>query len=197
MDNVRLKMTENEKLANIATELEGKTFSMNERDINKMIETERKNKFNDELEKYMDEMKEYNETMKQLQDNVGKDPEKLEIKPLHEQLIIKPFEHNPFQKVVVQNGIITDTGGFKIKADINPITGKIEEQEQVILTGCVIEIGPEVKYVQPGDIVYYHRRNRIPIPFFKQGLYNLEERYVLAVVNEGLSERFNSVKNNA
>ena len=194
MDNVRLKMTENEKLANIATELEGKTFSMNERDINKMIETERKNKFNDELEKYMDEMKEYNETMKQLYDNVGKDPTKLEIKPLHEQLIIKPFEHNPFQKIVMQNGIITDTGGFKINADINPITGKIEEQEQVILTGCVIEIGPEVKYVQPGDIVYYHRRNRIPIPFFKQGLYNLEERYVLAVVNEGLSERFNSIK---
>lgn len=194
MDNVRLKMTENEKLANIATELEGKTFSMNERDINKMIETERKNKFNDELEKYMDEMKEYDKAMKQLQDNVGKDPTKLEIKPLHEQLIIKPFEHNPFQKIEIQNGIITDTGGFKINADINPITGKVEEQEQVILTGCVIEIGPEVKYVQPGDIVYYHRRNRIPIPFFKQGFYNLEERYVLAVVNEGLSERFNNIK---
>ena len=194
MDNVRIKTTENERVANIATELEGKTFSMNERSINKMIDTERKNKFNDELERYMDEMKEYNETMKQLQDSVGKDPAKLEIKPLHEQLIIKPFEHNPFQKMEVQNGIITDTGGFKINVDRNPITGKMEEQEQVILTGCVMEIGPEVKYVKPGDVVFYHKRNHIPVPFFKQGFYNLEERYVLAVVNENLTERFNNIK---
>ena len=194
MNNVRLNLTENEKLANIATELNGKSFSMNEKDINKMIENEKKNKFNDELEKYMDEMKEYNESMQQLQNSIGKDPTKLEIKPIHEQIIIKPFEHNPFQKMEVQNGIITDTGGFKINVDVNPVTGKMEEQEQVILTGCVMEVGPEVKYVKPGDVVFYHRRNRIPIPFFKQGFYNLEERYVLAVVNEGLTERFKNVK---
>ena len=96
MNNVRLNLTENEKLANIATELNGKSFSMNEKDINKMIEKEKKNKFNDELEKYMDEMKEYNESMQQLQNSIGKDPTKLEIKPTHEQIIIKPFEHNPF-----------------------------------------------------------------------------------------------------
>lgn len=194
MDNVRLKLTENEKLANMATELEGKTFSMNERDINKMIETERKNRFNNELEKYENEMKEYNETMKQLQDSIGKDPTKLEIKPLHEQLIIKPFKYNPFQKIEVQNGIIVDTGGYKVNVDKNPITGKMEEQQQVILTGCVMEVGPEVKYVKPGDVVFFHRRNYIPIPFFKQGFYNLEERYVLAVVNEDLAERFNNIK---
>lgn len=194
MDNVRLKLTENEKLANIATELNGQSFSMNERNINKMIEREKKNEFNNELEKYMDEMKEYNKSMQQLQASIGKDPTKLEIKPLHEQVIIKPFEHNPFQKIEVTNGIITDTGGFKVNVDVNPVTGKMEEQEQVILTGCVMEVGPEVKYVKPGDVVFYHKRNRIPIPFFKQGFYNLEERYVLAVVNEGLTERFKNVK---
>lgn len=194
MDNVRLKLTENEKLANIATELNGKSFSMNEKDINKMIETEKKNKFNSELETYMNEMNDYEESMKNLQDSIGKDPAKLEIKPTHEQLIIKPFKHNPFQKIEVKNGIITDTGGFNINVDINPATGKMEEQPQVILTGCVIEVGPEVKYVRPGDVVFYHRRNVIPIPFFRQGFYNLEERYVLAVVNEGLSERFDSIK---
>ena len=84
MDNVRLKLTENEKLANIATELNGKSFSMNEKDINKMIETEKKNKFNSELETYMNEMNDYEESMKNLQDSIGKDPAKLEIKPTHE-----------------------------------------------------------------------------------------------------------------
>lgn len=193
MDNVRLKLTENEKLANIATDLNGKSFSMNEKDISEIIENEKKAKFNDEVEKYMDEMKEYNESMKNIQDNIGKDPTKLEIKPIHEQLIVKPFKYNPFQKIEVKNGIIVDTGGFKTNVDLNPVTGKYEEQEQVILTACVMEIGPEVKYVRPGDVVFYHRRNCIPIPFFKQGFYNLEERYILAVVNEGLTERFNNI----
>ena len=192
MNNVRLNLTENEKIANIATDFNGSSFSMNQKDLNKMIEKEKQAKFNNELDKYVNEMEEYNETMKQLQESIGSDPLKLEIKPLHEQIIIKPFEHNPFQKIKIDNGIITDVGGFKINVDKNPITGQMEEQEQVILTGCVMEVGPEVKYLKVGDIVFYHRRNRIPIPFFKQGFYNLEERYVLAVVNEGLTERFNN-----
>lgn len=188
----RINFTENEKIANIATDFNGSSFSMNQKDLNKMIEKEKQAKFNNELDKYVNEMEEYNETMKQLQESIGSDPIKLEIKPLHEQIIIKPFEHNPFQKIKIDNGIITDVGGFKINVDKNPITGQMEEQEQVILTGCVMEVGPEVKYLKVGDIVFYHRRNRIPIPFFKQGFYNLEERYVLAVVNEGLTERFNN-----
>ena len=188
----RINFTENEKIANIATDFNGSSFSMNQKDLNKMIEKEKQVKFNNELDKYINEMEEYNETMKQLQESIGSDPLKLEIKPLHEQIIIKPFEHNPFQKIKIDNGIITDVGGFKINVDKNPITGQMEEQEQVILTGCVMEVGPEVKYLKVGDIVFYHRRNRIPIPFFKQGFYNLEERYVLAVVNEGLTERFNN-----
>lgn len=188
----RINFTENEKIANIATDFNGSSFSMNQKDLNKMIEKEKQAKFNNELDKYVNEMEEYNETMKQLQESIGSDPLKLEIKPLHEQVIIKPFEHNPFQKIKIDNGIITDVGGFKINVDKNPITGQMEEQEQVILTGCVMEVGPEVKYLKVGDIVFYHRRNRIPIPFFKQGFYNLEERYVLAVVNEGLTERFNN-----
>ena len=188
----RINFTENEKIANIATDFNGSSFSMNQKDLNKMIEKEKQAKFNNELDQYVNEMEEYNETMKQLQESIGSDPLKLEIKPLHEQIIIKPFEHNPFQKIKIDNGIITDVGGFKINVDKNPITGQMEEQEQVILTGCVMEVGPEVKYLKVGDIVFYHRRNRIPIPFFKQGFYNLEERYVLAVVNEGLTERFNN-----
>lgn len=192
MNDVRLKLTENEKLANIATELKGQSFSMNERDINKIIEKENKAKFNDELEKYMNEMEEYNKEMQNLQDSIGKDPAKLEIKPIDEQLIIKPFKYNPFQKMQVSNGIIVDTGGYKANVDKNPTTGKMEEQPQVIRTACVMEVGPEVKYVRPGDVVFYHTRNVIPLPFFKQGFYNLNERYVLAVVNEGLTERFNN-----
>lgn len=192
----RIKTTNDEKLMQnaLGLDVDRAVFNMSENDIDTILDKEKSMKFNTELEKYAEEMKDYNETMKQIQDSVGKDPTKLEIKPLHEQLIIKPFEHNPFQKIEIQNGIITDTGGFKINAAVNPITGKMEEQEQVILTGCVVEVGPEVKYVQVGDIVYYHKRNRIPIPFFKQGFYNLEERYVLAVVNEGLTERFNNAQ---
>ena len=74
------------------------------------------------------------------------------------------------------------------------MTGKYEEQKQFIITGCVVEVGPEVKYLQEGDVVYYRVDTAVPVPFLKQGLVSINENQVIAVVNEGLTERFNSVK---
>ena len=68
-----------------------------------------------------------------------------------------------------------------------------EEQKEFIVTGCVIEVGPETKYLKEGDVVYYRRDTVVPVPFFKQGLVSLAENQVIAVVNEGLTERFNNV----
>lgn len=193
MKDVRLKLTENEKIA-YTNNIDSKAFSIKENSIDTIIEKERENKFNSEVEEYMKELEEHNETLKQLQDSIGKDPEKLEIKPMFDHILIKPFSTNPFQKVERKGNIIVDTGGFKVNVDKNPITGKLEEQEQVILVACVMEVGPTVKYIKPGDVVFYHKRNAIPVPFFRQGFYDLAEYAILSVVNERLSERFNSIK---
>lgn len=194
MDNVRLKLTENEKLAQSMGDNILSSINMNEHNIGDLLEKERANKFNSELDQYVEEFKEHNKALEEIGSNMGTDPTKLEIKPLTDHVLFKPYKQNPFQKMEVKNGIIIDTGGFQTNVAKNPITGKMEEQEQIICTGCIMEVGPTVKYLKVGDVIFYHRRDIVPIPFFKQGFYDIAEYRVLAVVNEGLQERFNNIQ---
>lgn len=60
MNNVRLNLTENEKIAMkaIGTDSDFTTVNMKERSIDSLIEREKTNKFNDQVEQYMDKLNE-------------------------------------------------------------------------------------------------------------------------------------------
>lgn len=199
MKEPRIKMTENEQIAANVLGLDSNYTSINmgERSIDNMIQREKTNKFNNEVEKYNAQLEENQKTFEEAQSQVAYDINRAEIKPMFARLIIKPFKVNPFQKMEVKGSIIVDAGGYTPHAELNPMTGKYEEQKQFIITGYVVEVGPEVKYLQEGDVVYYRVDTAVPVPFLKQGLVSINENQVIAVVNEGLTERFNSVKNNA
>lgn len=193
MKNVRIYSTNDEKIAqNVLDDF--KTFNMKESSIDELIQKEKTQKFNSEVEKYNEQLDENNKKFKESVDDVQYDIEKAEIKPMFSRVLIKPFKTNPFQKLKVENGIIVDTGGYTPHTQINPQTGKYEEQEQFIITGCIIEIGPEVKYLKEGDVVYYRKDTAVPVPFFKSGLVSLGENQIIAVVNEGLQDRFDNIK---
>lgn len=64
----------------------------------------------------------------------------------------------------------------------------------MIITGAIQEVGPEVKYLQVGDVIMYRKETAMPVPFYKQGLMCIAENQVIAVVNEGLEKRFNKIK---
>lgn len=196
MKEPRIKMTENEQIAANVLGLDSNYTSVNmgERSIDNMIQREKANKFNNEVEKYNVQLEENQKTLEEAQSQVAYDINRAEIKPMFARLIIKPFKVNPFQKMEVKGSIIVDAGGYTPHAELNPMTGKYEEQKQFIITGCVVEVGPEVKYLQEGDVVYYRVDTAVPVPFLKQGLVSINENQVIAVVNEGLTERFNSVK---
>ena len=196
MKEPRIKMTENEQIAANVLGLDSNYTSINmgERSIDNMIQREKANKFNNEVEKYNAQLEENQKTFEEAQSQVAYDINKAEIKPMFTRLIIKPFKVNPFQKMEVKGSIIVDAGGYTPHAELNPMTGKYEEQKQFIITGYVVEVGPEVKYLQEGDVVYYRVDTAVPVPFLKQGLVSINENQVIAVVNEGLTERFNSVK---
>lgn len=196
MKEPRIKMTENEQIAANVLGLDSNYTSINmgERSIDNMIQREKANKFNNEVEKYNAQLEENQKTFEEAQSQVAYDINKAEIKPMFARLIIKPFKVNPFQKMEVKGSIIVDAGGYTPHAELNPMTGKYEEQKQFIITGYVVEVGPEVKYLQEGDVVYYRVDTAVPVPFLKQGLVSINENQVIAVVNEGLTERFNSVK---
>ena len=190
----RLYLTENEKLAQAATGLgDHIKFNMQENNIDTIIKKEKANKFNSQVDAYKEALEENNKKTEQAQNEVQYDIEKAELKPMFSRIIVKPLAHNPFQKVQVQGSIIVDAGGYTPHAELNPVSGQYEEQREFIVTGCVVEVDPETKYLKEGDVIYYRRDTVVPVPFFKQGLVSLAENQVIAVVNEGLTERFNNV----
>ena len=190
----RLYLTENEKLAQAAIGLgDHIKYNMQENNIDTLIKKEKANKFNSQVDAYNEVLEENNKKTKQAQKEVQYDIEKAELKPMFSRIIVKPLAHNPFQKVQMQGSLIVDAGGYTPHAELNPISGQYEEQKEFIVTGCVVEVGPETKYLKEGDVVYYRRDTVVPVPFFKQGLVSLAENQVIAVVNEGLTERFNNV----
>lgn len=195
MDNVRLNLTENEKVAQVALGLgDHMKFNMQENNLNTLINREKANKFNDQVDAYNEALNENNKKTEQAQSELPYDIEKAELKPMFSRIIVKPLAHNPFQKIEMRGSLIVDAGGYTPHAELNPVSGKYEEQKEFIVTGCVVEVGPDVKYLQEGDVIYYRRDTVVPVPFFKQGLVSLAENQVIAAVNEGLTERFKNVQ---
>lgn len=196
MKDVRLYSTENEKIARELLETDSNFTSVNmkENSLDSLIKKEKARKFNSEVEKYNEKLEQNNKDFKESQDKVEYDISKAEIKPMFSRILVQPFKVNPFQKMKVENGLIIDTGGYTPHTQLNEQTGRYEEQKQFIVTGCVIEVGPEVKYLKEGDVIFYRIDTAVPVPFFKQGFISLAESQIIAVVNEGLQDRFNNIK---
>lgn len=196
MKDVRLYSTENEKIAKelLGTDSNFTSVNMKENSLDSLIKKEKARKFNSEVEKYNEKLEQNNRDFKESQDKVEYDISKAEIKPMFSRILVQPFKVNPFQKMKVENGLIIDTGGYTPHTQLNEQTGRYEEQKQFIVTGCVVEVGPEVKYLKEGDVIFYRVDTAVPVPFFKQGFVSLAESQIIAVVNEGLQDRFNNIK---
>ena len=196
MKDVRLYSTENEKIAKelLGTDSNFTSVKMKENSLDSLIKKEKARKFNSEVEKYNEKLEQNNKDFKESQDKVEYDISKAEIKPMFSRILVQPFKVNPFQKMKIENGLIIDTGGYTPHTQFNEQTGRYEEQKQFIVTGCVVEVGPEVKYLKEGDVIFYRIDTAVPVPFFKQGFVSLAESQIIAVVNEGLQDRFNNIK---
>lgn len=196
MKDVRLYSTENEKIAkeSLGTDSNFTSVNMKENSLDSLIKKEKARKFNSEVEKYNEKLEQNNKDFEESQDKVEYDISKAEIKPMFSRILVQPFKVNPFQKMKIENGLIIDTGGYTPHTQLNEQTGRYEEQKQFIVTGCVIEVGPEVKYLKEGDVIFYRVDTAVPVPFFKQGFVSLAESQIIAVVNEGLQDRFNNIK---
>ena len=196
MKDVRLYSTENEKIAKelLGTDSNFTSVNMKENSLDSLIKKEKARKFNSEVEKYNEKLEQNNKDFEESQDKVEYDISKAEIKPMFSRILVQPFKVNPFQKMKVENGLIIDTGGYTPHTQLNEQTGRYEEQKQFIVTGYVVEVGPEVKYLKEGDVIFYRVDTAVPVPFFKQGFVSLAESQIIAVVNEGLQDRFNNIK---
>lgn len=185
--------TEKEKIARAVSD--GQLFYANKNTVDNLVKEEAKSKFNDQVEQYVKKLDDHAELLKQYQESLCEDLNKLEIKAIGSGLLIKPFEENPFQTIKMEGSIIVDLGGQKPVYKSHE-TGEYEEEEQFIHVGTVIDNGPACKWVREGDIVMWRKPSETPVPFYKQGLVLVNEQSIMTVINEGLSARFNNLKQN-
>lgn len=189
----RVELNSVEKLARSYTGLDStaKHFTMNGQSADNLLEIEATNKLNDQIDEYTKKFEEHASNLDNYKKCMEDKMDGLEIMPILNYLLVKPFAENPFQKIKVnKSGLIVDTGGAAIQYK-NTDNGKIEEEENFIHVAVVIEAGRECKYVKEGDIIMYTRLSEVPIPFYRQGLAQVNETRVMVVINEKLKERFN------
>ena len=192
---VNLKNTSDLKLNRTVNGTTGDVFVIGkEQDLEEIAKREAVEKYNKQVDEYVNKFEEHNKLLEKYRKEISKDLDRLEIKPLFEGVLIKPYEENPFQQIQKVGSIITDLGGQK------PIyksreTGQYEEEEAFIKVGLVVDAGPACKYLQEGDVVFWRKPSETPVPFFKQNLILVNEHSIMAIVNQSLSERFKENKN--
>lgn len=192
MKDVRVNLTENEKLArvNSGLESEAKHFYMNNQRADEILEREARTKFNEKVDEYIEKFDKHSEALQEYTKEIADNAANLEIMPIGNNILIKPFAENPFQKIQVSDsGLIVDLGGQAPTYKSNE-TGEYEEEEQFIHVGTVLEAGTDCKFIQEGDTVMWTKTSEIPVPFFKQGLVLVNENRIIVVINEGLKARF-------
>lgn len=187
---VNLQSTKNLELSKETTGIEsGEAFVMNKDSIEDIAKTNAIAKFNDEVDSYIEKLDKHANLLEEYRKEISKDIDHLEIKPLYEGVLIKPYEENPFQQIQKVGSIITDLGGQKPVYKSHE-SGKYEEEETFIHVGLVVDVGPTCQFIKEGDVVFWRKPSETPVPFFKQGLVQVNEHSIMTVVNQGLAERF-------
>ena len=190
-------LSENEKLAmNVAGESTSRIVTLDGKTANDVIAERNVKNFNKQVDDYVAKLNEHAENLESYSQKIADNIENIEIMPIGNYVLVKPFVENPFQRIVrSDSGIILDLGGQKPQYK-NTDNGQIEEEESFIKVGVIQEVGYKCEAAIPGDTIFYTKPSSVPVPFYKQGLELVNETRILAIVNEGLTDRFNKIKNN-
>lgn len=189
---MRTELNGKEKLAQVVNGMEstGTPIVVNGKSADIILAEEKKGRFNTQVDEYVDKFEKHNKALENYAKELSKDINGLEILPMGSYALIKPFESNPFQRVKVESGIITDLGGYTPTYKSHE-DGQIHEEEQFIHVGTVIDTGWKCEFLKAGDVVFYTTASEAMVPFFKQGFVVVAESRIMAVVNEKLTERKN------
>lgn len=125
------------------------------------------------------------------QDEIESKLEKIETLPMGARVILLPYLKNPYRRIRNESGIILDTGGMFL----NPDSGEWDKEKELVGCAKIIEVGPETKWLNEGDDVFYDTRTVYPFPLYGLGYVCTSEHQIIGVLNEGLKERFNKIKN--
>ena len=195
MENVNLNLNKKEKLSREVTgiETDAKSFDMNKLDVETIAKNEAIADYNNRVNDYVEKFENHVNELERHAEEVNCRIETLEIKPIFNYVLVKPYDVNPFQRIEKEGDIYTGLGG-KNPVYKNTDNGQWEEEENMIKVGTVLEVGTEVKNVRVGDTVMWTKPSGVPVPFFRQGLILVNENRIMVVINEKLEERFSNNK---
>lgn len=197
MKEFKNELSNNEQLARkiVGTDTEA-TFTSNNSVTDDVLKNEKIQKFNEQVDLMEEKLNAHMRAIENQAEELAMDLNGVDIAPLYNYILVKPFEHNPFQRMKISNsGIITDVGGltpeYKSEED-----GTMHQEEELIKVGMVVDTGHKCEFVKTGDLVFYNAMaSAIPVPFYKLGLIVVNEQRVIAVVNDDLTSRKESMKN--
>lgn len=110
---------------------------------------------------------------------------KKEIKPIASRVLLRAMEINPYMSVTTEAGLILTQGQFD-----NPDSGERDMKDFPVQCAEVIEVGPECRWIKPGDHVMVTLGSLTPIPFKGEILWSTSEINVLTVMADDLEKRF-------
>ena len=190
---MRERLSEKEKIARVITGVDtDSTFmGVDDRSLDKMIDNAERQKWNDSVKEIEDKFKDHENALQEAADEYAKKLDGVQIYPIANYVIVRPFKENPFQKVKIdeKTGLILSTGGLIPEYKRND-SGEFEEAEQVIKTGVVIQAGPECKWLKDGDTIMWAVMSEVVIPFYNFGFRLVNENRAICVINDDLEERF-------
>ena len=178
MNNYRNELNSNEQMARkiIGTDTEAK-FTVNGQSADEILRNEKAAKFNAQVDAMESKLSAHMEAIEKQAELMAADLNGVDITTMGNYAFIKPFAHNPFQRIKVsESGIITDTGGltteYKSEED-----GLIHDEEELIKVAMVVETGYKCEFLKKGDLVFYNAMaSAIQVPFYKLGLVAVNEQ---------------------
>lgn len=118
--------------------------------------------------------------------------EDLEIMPVGPYIMFKLYTENPYEQILqTDSGLILPAFDGK---EMSRETGRMEKDQRIVEIGHVIEVGPDVVNIKPGDDIMLRAGMLTPVPFLRQGFWVTGQNNVLVVINKGLTQRFEEYK---
>jgi hypothetical protein len=191
---MRNELSNNEKIARAISGIDSDaTFiPMDTKSLDQMIEDDKRAKWNESVDKIEKKFSEHENKLQEAADEYAKNLNGVQIMPIGNYVIVRPFTENPFQKVQIdkKTGLILSTGGLIPEYKRND-SGEFEEAEQMIKVGIVIQVGPDCKWLKNGDTIMWAKQSEVVVPFYNFGFKLVNETRAICVINDDLNERFN------
>ena len=133
MKEFRNELNANERVARkiIGTDTEAK-FTVNDETADDIIKREKAEKFNEQVEAMENKLNSHMAAIEEQAEKLSADLGAVDITPMGNYALIKPFEHNPFQKMKVsKSGIYLDSGGVTPEYNSEE-DGRMYEEEELI-----------------------------------------------------------------